>query len=153
MKDLEKKIEEAAKKYSLRLGYHDEAFEDEEAFTIGALSHEAKEYWQQGMYTYQDLKDAFETVQKQAYPSLSQDGSLQVDHSESFDEWFDSNKSGLKTQKMYTEEEVEKLLRKCWNAADDFREELDRICAGHSNFSTPHSPNFKKWFEQNKKKS
>lgn len=40
------------------------------------------------IFTIEDLKDAFETAQKQAYPYLEQDGSPEVDHAESFDEWF-----------------------------------------------------------------
>lgn len=36
MNDLEKKIIDAAKKYAIRDGYHDELYKDEQAFEAGA---------------------------------------------------------------------------------------------------------------------
>lgn len=53
---------------------------------------------------------------------------------------------------LFTEEELKVFARRCWNASDDFREELDRIMSGNSNFDKPHSPNFKQWFDEHKKK-
>lgn len=61
MKDL-KKIEKAAEKYaeSISLGTEDTEIDDEfhaEDFVKGAISPEAKEYWQEGMYTEEEVQE------------------------------------------------------------------------------------------------
>ena len=43
--------------------------------------------------------------------------------------------------------ELEKLLKECWEAADSYREQLDRIWAGNSNYDKPTYPNKKEWIE------
>lgn len=50
MKDLEEKIEEAAEKIWTWM-----AQPQRDAFVLGAKSPEAKEYWQQGMWTPQQV--------------------------------------------------------------------------------------------------
>lgn len=55
--ELEKKIEQAAKLYCQDL-YHGEflTMVIKEVFILGAKSPEAKEYWQKGMYTEEEVK-------------------------------------------------------------------------------------------------
>lgn len=60
MEDIEKKIEEAANIYSKK--YPTLAGIDL-AFMIGVKSPEAKEYWQQGMYTENDIMNALHQVE------------------------------------------------------------------------------------------
>ena len=56
MNDLEKKIEEAAKKSSMDYDSRDYTYDiAKQEFIIGAKSPEAKEYWQQGMYTEEEV--------------------------------------------------------------------------------------------------
>jgi len=127
MEELEKKVEEAAKKY-IKDYYSEQIMPKcvKDAFINGAKSPEAKEYWQQekklkniifsddidtigkcakcgvefhihkleqqGMYTEEDLRDAFNTAQKQASASTDQCGNVEVNHTETFEEWFEQNK-------------------------------------------------------------
>lgn len=46
---------------------------------------------------------------------------------------------------LYSKDDVKKLLNECWDAADSYREQLDRIYSGMSNFDKPTLPNRKKW--------
>lgn len=51
-----KKIEESAKKYALREGFHDELYIEENAFIAGAKSLEAKAYW---LYQFKQNNDLY----------------------------------------------------------------------------------------------
>jgi len=51
----------------------------------------------------------------------------------------------------FTHDEVEKLLNKCWNAADSYREQLERINSGYSNYDKPTKLNKKQWIKKNLK--
>jgi hypothetical protein len=48
---------------------------------------------------------------------------------------------------MYSEED----LKNCWEAADTYREECERIFTGRSNYVVPNTPDFDKWFKTIKK--
>ena len=77
MKDYEKQIEEAAIESSN--GAWNES-DWTSGFIYGAISPEAKEYWQQGMYTEEDMNLAFNA------------GKLSFYDGESFNSWIDQNK-------------------------------------------------------------
>lgn len=64
-KDLEKKIEEAAtKKYEKTRGSFSPGSKFlEKVFVEGALSPAAKQYWQQGMYTEEEIINALHQVE------------------------------------------------------------------------------------------
>ena len=71
MKDLEKQIEEAGFQYNKRL-YNPEVSSEEaiyinleDAFIEGAKSEAAKEYWQQGMYSEEDLYEILNKFRKE----------------------------------------------------------------------------------------
>ena len=55
MDKFEEEIEEAAKKYALRDGYHDELYIDENSFRSGAFSEAAKKFHQKGLYTEEEV--------------------------------------------------------------------------------------------------
>lgn len=86
-KDLEKKIEEVAtKKYEKTRGSFSPGSKFlEKVFVEGAKSSEAKEYWQQGMYTEEEVLNLF-------------NGSISVHCFDkrgftiSFPRWFEQNK-------------------------------------------------------------
>lgn len=76
MKDLEKQIEEAAlRREKVLNGSLTRAWKD------GALSHEAKEYWQQGLYTEKEVKDLIHGFH------IVTDGTLRFE-----EKWFEQNK-------------------------------------------------------------
>lgn len=52
MNDLEKQIEEAAYKYGNKINSH----VGDNNFIVGAKSPEAKQYWQQGMYSEEEVE-------------------------------------------------------------------------------------------------
>lgn len=56
MDELDKKIEEAAKIFSNNMAYEGVACY---GFIQGAMSPEAKEYWQEGMYTESQVRNMF----------------------------------------------------------------------------------------------
>lgn len=91
-KDLEKKIEEAARiRSKLKEGfdvgeeryYNSQALDNYHSFIEGAKSFEAKEYWQQGMYTEEEVKALLNKY-------LIEQCASKWDYSD--DEWFEQNK-------------------------------------------------------------
>jgi hypothetical protein len=100
MKDLEKKMQEASEKYakSISLETEDTEIDDEfhaEDFVKGALSPEAKEYWQQKMYTLDQITEMVETDFDDYLDHLL-DNNLCSDRTSknyySFKQWFNTNK-------------------------------------------------------------
>lgn len=81
MEELEKKVEEAAKKY-IKDYYSEQIMPKcvKDAFINGAKSPEAKEYWQKGMYSEEELLD------------LTDEFSWRHDKSVTFREWFNEHK-------------------------------------------------------------
>lgn len=64
MKELEKKIDEAAKEFAIKAHTKpgtETALNAEYWWRYGALSPEAKEYWQQGMYNESQIRNLFIT--------------------------------------------------------------------------------------------
>ena len=84
-KDLEKKIEEAAKNL-----YADPEYI--ETWCLGVKSPEAREYWQQEMYTEEDLLDAYRKgagMGSSVAMRVARGGELNIVSAE---EWFEQNK-------------------------------------------------------------
>lgn len=88
MKDLEEQIEKAAKLYAeenfhvltpslVALIYED-----------GAKSTAAKEHWQEGMYSKEDLNEAFKTGYNKAISSINEDRFDEEDNAPTFEQWF-----------------------------------------------------------------
>ena len=79
----EDNIKEAAKKYAESTPLRNREYGlTHSAFTSGALSPEAKEYWQQGMYTKQEVKDLFDLfIDTNTLPLRSSE----------IDKWFENN--------------------------------------------------------------
>lgn len=65
MKDLEKQIEDAALNYSLKSVNEEAQLYKGISFIKGAKSLEAKEYWQQGMYSEEDLYEILNKFRKE----------------------------------------------------------------------------------------
>ena len=84
MKDCEKRIEDVAKNFS-------NVFSEREMFVKGAKSDVAKEYWQQGMYSEQEVEELAKLAFSKA---LNIDGfNPNVGYNQQkFDEWFNNNK-------------------------------------------------------------
>ena len=87
MKDYEKQIEEAAIK-CIR-GNDAMKASPYSCFIEGAKSPETKEYWQQGMYTKENLKAAWNSGYNKAISSINEDRFDEDDTALTFDEWFD----------------------------------------------------------------
>lgn len=49
----------------------------------------------------------------------------------------------------WNREEVEKLLDDCWEASDEYNDQLTRISVGLSNFDKPTYPDKETWIKQN----
>lgn len=84
-------IREAAKKYALRDGYHDELYVDEEAFTVGAISPEAKEYHTEGLYTESEVEELSKLAFGLGIHLRSGDVNTGYNQHK-FYEWFEKNK-------------------------------------------------------------
>ena len=76
MKDLEKQIKDAA--YNFLVKVNQSPYYSKEAFIAGAKSEAAKEYWQQGMYSEEEVK-------KFLYNLWEADD-------DDFEKWFNENK-------------------------------------------------------------
>jgi len=61
-------------------------------------------------------------------------------------EWKDD---GSPKEKIFTEDQVLKLLDECWEAADDYRDQIERIASGRSNFDKPTLPDKEEWIKEN----
>lgn len=89
--ELEKKIDDTARRHWAD-GYDPESGREhgsESSFRDGALSPEAKEYWQQGLYTEEEVKrmsrNAFHNGLSTSPLSYDYDGNY-------FEKWFEQNK-------------------------------------------------------------
>lgn len=90
MKDLEKQIEEAAETNANSLSKTIDLDELDfiianNAFITGAKSPETKEYWQQGMYTEEEVKDLLDKHTDIVW--------VPEGYSKIFPEWFEQNKN------------------------------------------------------------
>lgn len=52
------------------------------------------------------------------------------------------------TARLYTEEEIKKLLKQCWEASYDYTEQVFRINSGLSNFDKPTYLNKNEWINK-----
>lgn len=85
MKELEKQIEDAAQKYAKsRL----DASTAWGSFVDGAKSEAAREYWQEGMYSKEDLREAFSVGYNKAVSSINEDRFDEEDNAPTFEQWF-----------------------------------------------------------------
>lgn len=71
---------------------------------------------------------------------------------ENFTEYLNVTNNEVIIQEVFFQDLVNKLLKKAWNASDDYREQSDRINRGRSNFHIPTYPNFKRWLSKTLKK-
>jgi hypothetical protein len=87
MKDFEKQIEDAALKAGV--GHSEtQAKEISYHFINGAKSPQAKEYWQEGMYSKEDLNEAFRTGYSKAVSSINEARFDRDDNAPTFEQWF-----------------------------------------------------------------
>lgn len=97
MKDLEKAIEKAAQS-TYREDFMESSIPDRDAmcsmFIAGAFSDEAKEFHQQGMYSKEEVKNAFDSGMGYIISQLSYFSS-NMDTSKGFNKWFENNKKKL----------------------------------------------------------
>lgn len=97
MKDLEKQIEEAGFQYNKRL-YNPEVSSEEaiyinleDAFIEGAKSEAAKQYWQQGMYSEEDMLN-FSFWLLNNIGETSNDRVAHFDNHHYLNKWLEQNK-------------------------------------------------------------
>jgi hypothetical protein len=90
MSELEKKIEEAAEEFSCNGNPFDQDIAvRSRAFIIGAKSPEAKEYWQKGMYTEEEVKELFINRSKKFSTSVEPFNAILLKQDL---DWFEQNK-------------------------------------------------------------